>query len=107
MNRVAAFFLLIFMIGCAWDSRPGRTQEDNTLYNTKGKANATDLVFICGKAGMAVDFVTKNCTKPDGSQVNPYSLYPPFQSPLGKPDPSESIMRCEGRAVDFVTGRCM
>jgi len=81
------------------DSSPNK-KEEMPLDNT-------NLVYICGKAGMGVDFVTMNCTKSDGSQVNPYNLYPPFQSPLGKPDPSESIMRCQGKAVDFVTGKCM
>lgn len=66
-----------------------------------------NLIFICGSSGMGVDFVTSNCTRTDGNQVNPYNLYPPFMAPLPSPSPADSIMRCQGRAVDFVTGRCM
>lgn len=86
----------LIVTGCVWN-----------IDNTKSNISDTNLLYICGKSGMGVDFVTKNCTKSDGNQVNPYNLYPTFQSPLGKPNPSDSIMRCKGKAVDFVTGKCM
>jgi hypothetical protein len=66
-----------------------------------------DLIFACGSKGLAADFVTGNCVSSSGRQVNPFNLYPPFQTPLPQPSPSELIMRCAGRAVDFVTGQCM
>lgn len=83
--------------------------KNDSLLNKKEEVplDKTDLLYICSKAGLGVDFVTKNCTKSDGSQVNPYNLFPSFQFPLGKPNTSESIMRCQGKAVDFVTGKCM
>lgn len=66
-----------------------------------------NLVTACGAKGMVPDFVTGNCVSSSGRQVNPANLYPPFHSPMPEPSPGELIMRCEGRAVDFVTGRCM
>lgn len=66
-----------------------------------------DLIFACGSKGLGADFVTGNCVSTSGRQVNPFNLYPPFQIPLPQPSPSELILRCAGRAVDFVTGRCM
>lgn len=35
------------------------------------------------------------------------SPQPILQGPVSGPNPNELIMRCGGRAVDFVTGRCM
>ena len=66
-----------------------------------------DLVFTCGSAGLGVDFVAGSCVTPYGDSVNPHNLYPDFQAPLPQPTPSNLIMRCRGRAVDFVTGKCM
>lgn len=65
------------------------------------------LVFACGSKGMSADFATGNCISPTGNQVNPLNLYPPFQAPVLKPSSGELILRCQGRAVDFVTGRCL
>lgn len=70
-----------------------------------GQRNS-QLVFACGAAGMGVDFVTGNCVPPSGGQINPRNVAPP-SAPLPPLSPGDLIMRCGGRAVDFVTGRCM
>lgn len=70
-----------------------------------GQRNS-QLVFACGSAGMGVDFVTGNCVPTGGGQVNPRNVVPP-SIPLPHSSPGDLIMRCGGRAVDFVTGRCM
>lgn len=86
---------------------PSRSLKATRPFSNINRAN-NDLIFICGSQGMGVDFVTGNCTGTGGSQVNPYDLYPPFQSPFPTPpNPNDAIMRCQGKAVDFVTGRCM
>ena len=64
-----------------------------------------DLVANCGAAGLGVDFATRNCSGSQGRQVSPYDVAPPFSLP--RQDPGQAIMRCQGRGVDFVTGRCM
>ena len=67
----------------------------------------SDLVFICGSAGMGVDFVTGSCVSSSGSRTSPYNLYHDFQAPLPTPpSPGDAIMRCGGRGVNFVTGKC-
>ena len=69
--------------------------------------NNSELIFICGSAGMGVDFVTGSCVSPSGGRTSPYNLYPDFQAPLPTPpSPGDAIMRCGGRAVNFVTGKC-
>ena len=64
-----------------------------------------DLVASCGAAGLGVDFATRNCSGSQGRHVSPYDVAPPFS--LTRQDPGQAIMRCQGRGVDFVTGRCM
>lgn len=67
------------------------------------------LVYACGSKGLSTNFVTGNCILPNGREVNPHNLYPPFMAPLPKPDPNDLVQRCGalGRVPDFVTGRCM
>jgi hypothetical protein len=67
---------------------------------------SNNLVITCGSKGMGVDFATGNCINRGNEQVNPYNLYPPFMAPLPPPSPNDTIMRCQGRAPDFVTGQC-
>ena len=102
--RMVVVCLLLWQAGCfhALSGQYRRHSADDAV----NKRN-NDLVFICGSKGMGVDFVTGNCVATSGGQVNPLNLYPPFQAPLPKQSPSDMIMRCQGRAVDFVTGRCM
>ncbi len=66
-----------------------------------------NLTFACGSKGMSADFVTGNCISRSGNQVNPLNLHPPFQAPVPRPPNNELILRCQGRGVDLVTGRCM
>ena len=64
-----------------------------------------DLVASCDAAGLGLDFATRNCSGSQGRHVSPYDVAPPFS--LTRQDPGQAIMRCQGRGVDFVTGRCM
>lgn len=103
----AALLLAVLLVpacvsGSGFRTGPG-TQTHVALLGNRDN----DLVFVCGSAGMGVDFVTGNCVSSRGNQVNPYNLYPPFMAPLPRPSPSDTIMRCRGRAVDFVTSCCM
>lgn len=72
---------------------------------TIGERN-DQLIFTCGAVGMGVDFVTGNCVTAGGRQINPRNIAPPSPAHSNFSH-SELIMRCGGRAVDFVTGRCM
>lgn len=82
----------------------GHSMQQSSPHQPDRQGN---LVTACGAKGMVPDFVTGNCVSPSGRQVNPANLYPAFQSPMPEPSPGELIMRCQGRGVDFVTGRCM
>jgi hypothetical protein len=86
---------------------PARQQENpRDLYG--GQTKPGDLNMACGSKGFGADYVTGNCVSPRGQQTNPQNLYPPFGSPLPKPQPGSLMMRCGamGRSADFVTGRC-
>jgi hypothetical protein len=100
--RVTILCLSLGVAGCSL----GAYYPEQGAETTLNKRN-NDLVFICGSKGMSVNFVTGACVTSSGQQVNPLNLYPPFQAPMPKGQPSDMIMRCQGRAVDFVTGRCM
>jgi hypothetical protein len=83
-----------------------RRQQDRGVY---GGDQTGGLVAACGRKGLGVDFVTGSCVSHGGGQINPHNLYPPFMTPLPKPNAGDLIQRCgaQGRTADFVTGRCM
>ncbi len=101
MRRIILSSLALLLVWMTVACAQVQNQPDR-----RGRRNG-NLAAACGAKGMAADFVTGNCVSPSGRQVNPANLYQPFQSPMPEPSPGELIMRCEGRAVDFVTGRCM
>src|SRR5712692_4118781 len=97
------FLTCLVVSGCAVGGRPLARSSSGSM--DIGQRNS-QLVFACGAAGMGVDFVTGNCVPTGGGQVNPRNVTPP-SAPLPRSSPGDLIMRCGGRAVDFVTGRCM
>lgn len=100
-------FLTSFIVsGCTGGGRTAVPLVRNSSGSIDTGQRNSQLVFACGAAGMGVDFVTGNCVPPGGGQVNPHNVAPPF-APLPRSSPGDLIMRCGGRAVDFVTGRCM
>lgn len=100
-------FLTSFIVsGCAGGGRTAVPLVRNSSGSMDIGQRNSQLVFACGAAGMGVDFVTGNCVPPGGGQVNPRNVAPP-SAPLPRSSPGDLIMRCGGRAVDFVTGRCM
>lgn len=102
--------ILLTLLVCYAIAACGQITSPNArrqLPTTTSQRNDSNLVFACGSKGMGVDFATGNCVSQSGNQVSPFNLYPPFQAPLQKPSNEELIVRCQGRAVDFVTGRCM
>lgn len=113
----AHWILCFFLFGCGHgiSTRQASMPSVTTAATPAARQTPTqtnqgynnNLTFACGSKGMSADFVTGNCISRSGSQVNPLNLYPPFQAPVPKPSNSELILRCQGRGVDFVTGRCM
>ena len=79
--------------------------RNQVLTNSDNSANG-QLIYACGSVGLTVDFASGNCVTAQGRQVNPRNVVP--QSiPLPAQNNNELIMRCNGRSVDFVTGRCL
>ncbi len=68
----------------------------------------SQLVYVCGSAGLMPNFATGGCMSSSGRQTSLNNLYPDFQSPFrDSTSNSDLIMQCGGRGVDFVTKKCL
>ncbi len=105
MIRFIPFFVVLVL---AMTLNPAVSFSQSPPPSGRGEKEGA-LVYACGSKGLSANFVTGNCVLPDGREVNPHNLYPPFMAPLPKPDPNDLVQRCGalGRVPDFVTGRCM
>jgi hypothetical protein len=130
MRRVIRVLPISFLLGCSTPNillvhpRSGDMVECSSVGIGAGALIAGPYVDSCVKQYEAAGFIpAEKLTPEEKANITPGRFIRNRQTfipsggpsplpnlgaprPLG-PDPNELIMRCGGRAVDFVTGRCM
>ena len=93
IHLIISLILVFSLSGCAWLIRGGKEVERQSVklllarkHMTEGCMTNEDLILLCEVVDMKADIGTQNCIRPDGSQVSPSELHPPFPFPSNPPD---------------------